>query len=485
MTTNVLEQDRLDKLARLRELGIDPYGRRFDGVTSSASARAAFEASPVPQGEKTADPVRVAGRIVLFRDIGKLIFITLQDSSGRIQVALSKRDLDETTWSVAKLLDLGDLIGVDGPMGRTRTGELTVWARALTVLAKSLLPPPEKWHGLSDVELRYRRRYVDLFANPDVADVFKKRSAIIDHIRRFLTDRGFLEVETPMMQPIYGGAAAKPFVTHHNALDMDLYMRISPELYLKRLLVGGLERVFEINRNFRNEGISTRHNPEFTMLELYQAYADYSDMMEITEQMVSTAAAAVCGSMKLPFGKLELDYTPPWRRATYAELLAEHADVDMFDIAAVRARARERGVEEKGRADEVVVNDLFEAAVEPHLVGPVFVKDYPAALCPLTRRHPDNPALACRFEPYIARMECGNAYSELNDPAVQEDNFRIQLAGQDETMAVMDEDFVTALGYGMPPAGGLGIGIDRIVMLLTDSPSIRDVILFPQMRPVE
>ncbi|MCG3180513.1 MAG: Lysine--tRNA ligase [Phycisphaerae bacterium] len=563
MSESQLEQDRQQKLEKIRALGIDPYGWRFDGARPLADVRAGFDASPLPQGEKSTDPVRVAGRIMLHRDIGKLIFMTIQDSSGRMQVALSKRDADEKAWNLAKLLDLGDLVGADGNLGLTRTGELTVWATSLTILSKCLTPPPEKWHGLTDVEARYRQRYVDLFANPDVAAVFKKRSRIIDHIRRFLGDRGFLEVETPMMQPIYGGAAARPFVTHHNTLDIDLYLRISPELYLKRLLVGGLERVFEINRNFRNEGISTRHNPEFTMMELYMACGDYNDMMELTEGMVSSAAAAMPidedlerakkginekaedyqafdkivkasegsedflawrkmlenenifvaldekiknllvkvallrearhlqskGQIVLPFGNQLIDFTPPWRRETYAGLLAEHAGVDMRDAAAVRAKARELGIAEAGKADEVVINDLFERAVEPALARlncPVFVKDYPAALCPLTRRDPNDPTLALRFECYIAGMEVANAYTELNDPAVQEANFRTQLAGQgDETMAVMDEDFVAALRYGMPPAGGLGIGIDRIVMLLTNSPSIRDVILFPQMRPTE
>jgi lysyl-tRNA synthetase class 2 len=484
MSESQLIQDRVEKLRRIRDLGVDPYGQRYPDAMPLADARAAFESNPPPAGERSADSFRVAGRVMLHRDIGKLIFMTIRDSSGPMQIALSKRELGETDWAVGKLLDLGDVVGAEGPLGLTKTGELTVWARSLTLLSKCLTPPPEKFHGLTDVEARYRQRYVDLFTNPEVREVFQKRSRIIEHVRRFLADRGFLEVETPMMQPIYGGAAARPFTTHHNTLDVDLFLRISPELYLKRLLVGGLERVFEINRVFRNEGLSTQHNPEFTILELYQACGDYHDMMEITEQMISTAAEAIGGSMKLPFGDYgQIDYTPPWRRATYAELLAEHAGVEMADASAVRKRARELEIDEASMADEIVVNELFARTVEPHLVQPTFVKDYPAALCPLTRRHPEDETLALRFEPYIARMEIGNAYSELNDPAVQEENFRIQLAGQDETMAVMDEDFVTALRYGMPPAGGLGIGMDRVVMLLTNSPSIRDVILFPQMRP--
>jgi lysyl-tRNA synthetase class 2 len=549
MSETQLQQDRLAKLQKLRELGVDPYGGRFTDVVPLAEARERFEQLDLPQGEKSEWSVRVAGRVLLYRDIGKLIFMTIQDGGGRMQVALSKRELDEQAWSVGKLLDLGDIVGVEGPMGVTRTGELTVWAASLTLLCKSLTPPPEKFHGLTDVEARYRQRYVDLFANPEVAETFRKRSAIISQVRRYLIERGFLEVETPMMQPIYGGAAARPFVTHHNTLDLDLYLRISPELYLKRLLVGGMERVFEINRNFRNEGISTRHNPEFTMLEAYQAYGDYHDMMELTEGMISAAAEDILnrkleelrrdepgdlipfavqlaavddsqassdeadqeearllgararerwdlgelweqelasireGRVKLPFGGEFIDYTPPWRRARYADLLAEHDGDDMKDIDAVKAKAAELHIDTAGKDDAVVVNELFEQAVEPHLVQPTFVLDYPAALCPLTRRHPDDPSLALRFEAYVANMEIANAYSELNDPAVQEENLAGQLQGEeDETMRVMDADFVDALRYGMPPAGGLGVGIDRVVMLLTDSASIRDVILFPQMR---
>jgi lysyl-tRNA synthetase class 2 len=483
MSQSKVQQDRLDKLNRIRALGRDPYGQRFENVSSSAAARAKFQAAPLPAGEKTADAVRVAGRILLYRDIGKLIFMTIHDGAGKIQVGLSEGD-----WELARLLDLGDVIGVDGPLGLTKTGELTVWGRSLAILSKSLQPPPEKWHGLTDVELRYRQRYVDLFANPDVAGVFRKRSAIIDVFRRVLKGRGFVEVETPILQPIYGGGAARPFTTHHNTLDADLFLRISPELYLKRLLVGGLERVFEIGRNFRNEGIDTRHNPEFTMMELYQAYGDYHDMMDITEELVTTAAREVAGGLKVPFAGREFDLTPPWRRATYDELLVEHAGVSMRDPAAVRQKARKLGLEPSNKADAVVTNEVFELTVEPALAAqdrPTFVIDYPADICPLTRRKADDPAIALRFEVFLAGMELGNAYTELNDPAVQEANFTQQLAGEGDNaaMRVMDEDFVNALQVGMPPAGGLGIGIDRIIMLLTNSPSIRDVILFPLMRP--
>jgi len=421
---------------------------------------------------------------VLMRDMGKMIFAHLRDESGQMQVAFRKNALDETGWQLAKLLDLGDLVACRGLLQKSRTGEITVWADTLTLLCKSLDPMPEKYHGLVDVETRYRRRYLDLMTNAESLQRFRKRVAIVEHFRQTLNARGFLEVETPVLQPIYGGAAARPFTTHHNALDADLFLRISPELYLKRLLVGGLERVYEFSRNFRNEGLDTRHNPEFTLLELYQAYSDYEGMMEVTETLVSSAAERVCGSMKLPYGDAEIDFTPPWRRAKYADLLAERAGVSMNDPAAVRAKARDLGLPEADKDDAVVINDVFEELVEPELVQPTFVMDYPAALCPLTRRHPDDPNIALRFEAFVAGMEIANAYTELNDPAVQEANFAQQVRGEEgETMRVMDEDFITALRHGMPPAGGLGIGMDRVVMLLTDTQSIRDVILFPLLRP--
>jgi lysyl-tRNA synthetase class 2 len=356
----------------------------------------------------------------------------------------------------------------------------------LTLLGKSLLPPPEKFHGLSDVDMRYRMRYVDLWANPETMACFRKRSEMVAAIRQHLTDKGFLEVETPMMQTLAGGAAAKPFVTHHNALDLDLFMRIAPELFLKRLLVGGMEKVFEINRNFRNEGLSTRHNPEFTMMELYQAYADYNVMMDLTEEVVCMLIENYCEGTTLPFGELEIDYSRPWRRAKYADLLKEHAGCDIDDLDAVRAKARELGIHEADKDDAVVINDVFEETVEEHLINPTFVIDYPAAICPLTKKSKTDPRYAERFELFIGKMELANAYTELNDPDVQAENFLSQLRGlsDEETMAKMDEDFVTALKYGMPPAGGLGVGIDRLVMLLTNSTSIRDVILFPLLKPL-
>ncbi|QOJ15433.1 MAG: lysine--tRNA ligase [Planctomycetia bacterium] len=543
-------QDRRSKLDKLRSLGVDPFGSRFTGVISNADIRAAGEAldpgagvtldrdAKAPNGAAAA--CRAAGRVVLQRDIGSLIFLTIRDRSGDLQVGLSKKTFERgaeatgsadegtrgaaacgsgapgeapapggaTAWKVAKLLDLGDFVGVDGVLGRTRTGELTLWADSLRLLSKAVRPPPEKYHGLTDIEARYRRRYVDLFANPESARNFILRAQVIRFIRDLLHARGYIEVETPVLQPVYGGAAARPFTTHHNALDMRLYLRISPELYLKRCLVGGLERVFEFSRCFRNEGISPRHNPEFTMLELYQAYGDYHDMMDITEAIIAGAAASVIGSHRIPFGDREIDYAPPWPRRRYADLVREYAGVDIGDAAAVERRCRELGILarlERARAaaaaagaggkggaaaaavsapDPVLlINALFEETVEDKLINPTFVIDYPAPLCPLTKRHPSDANLALRFEAYVNGMEMGNAYSELNDPDVQRANLAGQVEGEgDETMRVMDEDFCEALEYGMPPAGGLGIGVDRLCMLLTGSQSIRDVLLFPLQR---
>ena len=486
-----LEENRIAKLEKIRALGIDPFGGSFDKSATLKQIREGFT------DDQEGAPVRAAGRIVLLRSMGKLMFAHIRDMSGDIQICLRKNEMPED-FALAKLLDLGDIVGVEGTLGKTRTGEVTIFVLKLTLLDKSLLPPPEKWHGLQDVDLRYRQRYVDLQVNPDVMDVFRKRSAIIEHIRQALLKKAFIEVDTPALQPIYGGAAARPFTTHHNTLDMNLFLRISPELYLKRLLVGGMERVFEFARVFRNEGISTKHNPEYTLLELYQAYGDYNDMMELTEQLICGAAKEVCGSTVVPYSRkpaqadgsgkeenIEIDYTPPWRRVKYFDALAEYAGVNAQDISAVRAKARQLGLEEKGMDDVVVVNKVFEETAEQHFVQPTFVMDYPAALCPLTRRDAQNQQLALRFETYIMTMEIANAYTELNDPFTQEENFSGSLAGEDkdETMRIMDEDFIRALKFGMPPAGGLGIGVDRLVMLLTNSPSIRDVILFPLMRP--
>jgi len=474
-----VHQDRLKKLERIRALGIDPYGGRYDAAEPVAEVLARFEAAG--DGQTAA----AAGRLILMRPMGKLIFGHLRDETGDIQIALRRNALSETEWELTKLLDLGDVVAAAGPVTRTRTGEVTIFAESLTLLAKSLLPMPEKYHGLVDVETRYRRRYLDLMSNPEAMAAAKQRVGIIEHLRRTLRERRFVEVETPALQPIYGGAAARPFVAHHNTLDCDLYLRISPELYLKRLLVGGMERVFEFSRVFRNEGIDSSHSPEYTLLELYQAYADYEVMMELAEELIATAAEEVCGSLTLPYEELDIDYARPWRRATYDDLLAEYAGVSRRDPSAMREKARRLGIEPEGKADAVVANDLFDQEVERHLIEPTFVRDYPAELCPLTRRKDDDPTLALRFELFIAGMEIANAYTELNDPAVQRENFEQQLAGEDaeETMRVMDEDFIAALQHGMPPAGGMGVGVDRLIMLLTNRTSIRDVILFPMLRP--
>lgn len=475
-----LQQQRLDKLQLIRQMGKDPYGQRYDRVEEALDVKQRYE------DDKPDQRARCAGRIVLLRDIGKLIFITLRDSSGTIQIGLSKK-LMADDWEFLKLLDLGDIIGAEGMLGRTKTGEITIWADSVELLAKSVLQPPEKFHGLADIDTRYRRRYVDLWANPEVMERFKKRVAIISTTRIFLNEKGFLEVETPMMQSIAGGAAAKPFITHHNTLDSDLYLRIAPELFLKRLLVGGMEKVFEINRNFRNEGLSPRHNPEFTMMELYQAYADYNIMMDLTEELVSKLISEHCESAQIEFGDMTVDYSAPWRRAKYADLLAEFSGCDIDDIDAIRKKAEELGIEKQAKMDDcVVINEVFEGTVEQNLINPTFVMDYPAVLCPLTKRSKLNPDYAERFELFIGKMEIANAYTELNDPQVQYENFVSQIKGADEdenTFRSLDDDFITALKYGMPPAGGLGIGIDRLVMLLTSATSIRDVILFPQMRP--
>lgn len=477
--TDRFEQQRQQKLARIRQLGVDPYGARYEGTEPAEDIKRRFK------DDDDTQQAQCAGRIVLLRDIGKLIFITLRDSSGTIQVGLSRNLLgsDAAGWPLAKLLELGDIIGAAGRLGKTKTGEITVWAQTLTLLSKCLRQPPEKFHGLSGVDLRYRQRFVDLWANPEVMERFKTRSAIVATIRAFLQSRSFLEVETPMMQQQPGGAAAKPFTTHHNSLDMDLFLRIAPELFLKRLLVGGMEKVFEINRNFRNEGLSRQHNPEFTMLELYQAYADYHVMMDLTEEMISVLVEKFCSGRQIEFGDMAVDFTRPWRRARYAELLKEHSGSDIDDMKALRKKAAELDIDEAVMDDVVVIDEVFKATVEDQLVAPTFVMDYPAALCPLTRRKRGDPQYAERFELYIARMELANAYTELNDPAQQYENFLIQLRGQEDSMAKMDQDFITALKYGMPPAGGLGIGIDRLVMILTGALSIRDVILFPLLKP--
>ena len=480
-----LEEVRLEKLRRIAELGLDPWGHRFDGHRAIGDVRASAPPNEPDSGQH-GPTVRVAGRIGLRRGQGKVVFLELRDWTGHIQIFIGQKQVGELGWKLTELLDLGDLIGVDGRLGYTRTGELTVFAETLTFLTKSLLPPPEKWHGLTDLEQRYRQRYVDLFSNLESMAVFLGRSQLIASFRKTMAEQGFVEVETPTMQSIAGGAAAKPFVTHHNALDIDLFLRIAPELFLKRLMVGGMERVFEIGRVYRNEGLSPRHNPEFTMFEAYQAYGDYHAMMDLTESLICGAIAAIGGGYVRPWGETTVDFTPPWPRRTYAELLAEHAGIDPSDPGAVKDRAEAVGIATAGKDPDVVLSELFEAVVEDRLAGPIFVIDYPAAICPLTKRKTSNPAVAERFELYIHGIELANAYTELNDPRLQEELFRKQLAGlrEEDSMAKMDDDFVRALKYAMPPAGGLGIGIDRLCMILLNRPSIRDVILFPLMRPV-
>ena len=480
-----LEAVRLEKLRRIAEMGIDPWGQRFDGHQAIAGVRALDVPRDLGTDAKGAR-VRVAGRIMLRRGQGKVVFLDLRDWTERIQVFVGQKQVGEAGWQLVSELDLGDLLGVDGTLGYTKTGELTVFADGLTFLGKSLLPPPEKWHGLTDLEQRYRQRYVDLFANPESLQTLLGRSKIVAAFRRIMAEKGYVEVETPTMQSIAGGAAARPFVTHHNTLDIDLFLRIAPELYLKRLLVGGMERVFEIGRVYRNEGISPKHNPEFTMMEAYQAYGDYHTMMDLTEALICGAIDAIGGGYQRPWGEATIDFTPPWPRRTYAELFREHVGIDPDDREAVRARAESLHIGTAGKDPEVVKSEVFEEVVEDKLVGPVFVIDYPAAVCPLTKRKASDPAVAERFELFVRGMELANAYTELNDPLLQESLLRQQLAGQKEedSMAKMDDDFVRALKHAMPPAGGLGIGIDRLCMLLLNQPSIRDVILFPLMRPV-
>jgi len=467
---------RLAKLEELRKLGVEPYGQRFAGTRFIAEILGDFE-------QQEGRTVRAAGRITNRRDMGRASFVDIKDRTGSIQLFFQLDRLGEEKFRIHKQLEPGDIVGVDGELGRTRTGEITIFVGEFTVLAKALLSPPEKWHGLRDPEKRYRLRYVDLFSNDEVMKCFLKRAEIVNAIRDFLRERGFVEVETPMMQPIPGGAAARPFITHHNALDMDLYLRVAPELYLKRLLVGGMEKVFEINRNFRNEGISTRHNPEFTMLELYQAYADYNDMMELTEAMIVHLARGVCGSLCLPWGERQIDLTSPWPRRKFWDLLEQHAGLGRDDEPAIRQKAAELEIEGfEGEACDWLALQIFDKCVEDKLMGPLFVTDYPASLCPLAKSSPAEPGIAERFELYLAGMECANAYSELNDPLEQEQRFLRQVGDRDLRERI-DEDFLRALAYGMPPAGGLGIGIDRLAMVLTNNTSIREVILFPLLRP--
>ncbi len=486
--TNQVLKQRRQKADDLAELGVALYSNEFKPSHRISdilplAGKITAETSP------GSHPVKVAGRILALRKFGKASFLHIQDESGKIQIYVQRDSVGVDQYSIFKKFDIGDIVGFSGSLFKTKTDELTINADKITTITKSLRPLPEKFHGLTDVETRYRQRYVDLIVNPEVRDTFRKRVEIIRLVRDFLVNRGFMEVETPMMQPIAGGATAKPFQTHHNALDMDLYLRIAPELYLKRLLVGGFERVFEINRNFRNEGLSTRHNPEFTMLEFYQAYATYHDLMDLTEEMVSWIAAEVTGSMVITYGGQEVDLSPPWKRYTIEEALVEVGGVTAETLAdpdKVMALAKEKGIKLQPQAGVgKAKTELFELLVEEKLIDPTFITEYPTEVSPLARRNEENPEVTDRFELFITGREIANAFSELNDPVDQRQRFEKQIAERgddDEIFPVLDEDYVRALEYGMPPAAGEGIGIDRLVMLLTDSPSIRDVILFPHLR---
>lgn len=485
---NELEQQRRKKLAELREKGIDPYPNQFASTHTTAEVRNIFGHLTPGQDDQTV--VVFAGRIMTMRLMGKACFAHVKDAYGRLQIYVKQDILGKELYEFFRILDSGDIIGVAGPVFCTRTGELTVLAQRLTLLSKSLRPLPEKWHGLTDVETRYRQRYVDLIANDAVADIFRVRSKVIKAMRAFLDAKEFLEVETPMMQPVPGGAAAKPFVTHHNALDLDLYLRIAPELYLKRLIVGGLERVYEINRNFRNEGISTRHNPEFTMIELYQAYADYNQIMELCRELITYAARTSIGTLEITYGQHSIQLGGLWKRMTLLEAVKEYTGQDFSQgqsLEETRTIAQQLGVEfslQDSRSK--IINAVFEDKVEQHLIQPTFICDYPVELSPLAKNSRKNPDVVERFELFIGAQELANAYSELNDPLEQRKRMEQQAQERcrgDEEAQRLDEDFIRALEYGMPPCGGLGIGIDRLIMLFTNAASIRDVILFPHMRP--
>lgn len=476
---------RREKLDKIRALGVEPYGQKFNWDHHAADIRANAE-----QLEKEETHVRIAGRMMIRRGQGKTAFCVIRDQSGDIQVYFKRDELSENEWALFKLVDIGDILGIEGTVFTTHTGELTVRVIHFTMLSKSLRPLPEKWHGLTDKEQRYRQRYLDLIMNPEVRDTFVKRAAMMAAIRKWYTDHNFLEVETPVLQPLYGGANAKPFTTHFNALDMTMYLRIAPELYLKRLLVGGYERIFEITRNFRNEGMDTRHNPEFTAIETYQAYGDIEDVINQTEQIVAACAMASYGSMKFTYEDTEIDVTPPWPRLTMAEAVKKYTGED-FDacktIEDARAIADKLHVE-YGEFDGFgkILSECFDAYAEEHLIQPVHITKHPIEVSPLSKLDPKDPRYTIRFESYIYGRELANGFSELNDPIYQRKRFELQVEerehGDDEAHPI-DEDFLTALEYGMPPTGGLGIGLDRLFMLMTNSASIRDVLLFPAMKP--
>ncbi|WP_425059763.1 Lysine--tRNA ligase [Sporomusa carbonis] len=479
---NELMKVRREKMDKIAAQGIEPFGRKYDFTHHAQDIIDSFT-------ELEGQNVRIAGRIMAVRGHGKASFAHIADMTGKIQIYFRQDVMGEAAYERFHLLDIGDIVGVEGVVFRTQKGEISVKANGFEFLAKSLRPLPEKWHGLKDVETRYRQRYLDLIVHPDVRNDFIMRSKIIKTMRQLLDNRGFLEVETPMMHPIAGGAAARPFITHHNALDMKLYMRIAPELYLKRLIVGGFEKVYEIGRVFRNEGISIKHNPEFTIVELYQAFADYEVIMRLTEEVVAGVAQAVLGTTKITYQGQEIDLTPPWNRLTMPEAIKKFAGVDFNEVKTVaeaRAIADKLGVKyEQKHGIGGILNNVFEEVAEHHLIQPTFIIGHPTEISPLAKRNKDNPEITDRFEAFIFGREIANGFSELNDPIDQHGRFSEQLAQRmagDDEAHMMDEDYITALEYGLPPTGGLGIGIDRLVMLLTDSYSIRDVILFPHMR---
>ncbi|HKY21962.1 MAG TPA: lysine--tRNA ligase [Vicinamibacterales bacterium] len=489
-------QQRHANLTKLATLGVPAYPHRFDRTATISDLVHEHDGKTSPELEERRIDTTTSGRILGIRSFGKASFLVLSDGRSRLQVYIKKDSLSERDFELFRLLDFGDVVGVEGHLFRTRTNELTIWASRLEFLAKCHLPLPEKWHGLTDVEIRYRQRYLDLIVNPEAREVFQVRSKVMAALREFLDARGYLEVETPMMQPIAGGAMARPFKTHHNALDIDLYLRIAPELYLKRLVVGGLERVYEINRNFRNEGISTRHNPEFTMLEFYQAYSDYQDLMKMTEEMVAFVARAAVGKEDIEWDGATIALRAPFARVSLRQAAADAAskklgetvsESDCRDPEKARALASRLGVAADAKSGPgKITTAIFETFVEESLVQPTFVYDFPTEVSPLSKQRPDDPETVERFELYIGRMEMANAFSELNDPVEQRARFEQQLAERakgDQEAHAMDEDYVRALEYGLPPTAGEGVGVDRLVMLLTNSKSIRDVILFPQMRP--
>ena len=487
--TSELIQQRVKKLESLRRDGIDPYPNDFRVTHTSKDLHEAFDSLPDEELKSVGETFRLAGRIMAIRDFGKASFVQIQDRKGRIQVYIQKDIVGESAFQLFKTFDMGDFIGLDGKIFRTRTRELTLQAQSFRLLVKSLRPFPEKWHGLTDIEARYRQRYLDLIANPKVKEIFLTRIKAIQMIRNFFAQRDFLEVETPMLHPIPGGATAKPFKTHHNALDMELYMRVAPELYLKRLVIGGLERIFEINRCFRNEGISTQHNPEFTMLEFYQSYATYENMMKMTEELLGSMVKEIHDGLHLTYQGKDLDFTPPWTRIRYEESLLEYGKVDaavLKEPSKAVELAKRLGLElKRGTSHGKVLDDLFKELVEPHLLQPTFVTHYPTEVSPLSRRNAKDPDVVDRFELFVAGREIANGFSELNDPIDQRERFVQQLkerGDEADAVLILDEDFLRALEFGMPPTAGEGIGIDRLVMLLTDSPSIRDVIFFPLLR---